>query len=355
MADPVPAPTHLWVRAEVRATERRAPLVPDDVRRLVDAGFHVTVEESAQRVFDPVSYAEAGAAPAAGGRWVDAPDDVIVVGIKELPEEPTALRHRHVYFAHAFKGQSDAAAVLRRFRAGGGMLWDIEYLTDTQGRRVVAFGYWAGYVGAALGVLHLAGALEAPLQPMGQHDLDALLLSVSDRVAGCRPVVTGARGRSGTGACDALGVAGLLPGRWDRQESVDLGNRGLLDHDLLVNCVGIKEPVPPFLVPADLDAPRRLRVVSDVTCDVTSDKNMIRLNDAVTTWDEPVRTVHGAAGATLDVIAIDNLPSLLPREASIGFSEELAAQLLGLLNPARPTGPWVAAEVAFRQALATVD
>ncbi len=166
--------------------------------------------------------------------------------------------------------------------------------------------------------------------------------------------MTGARGRSGTGACDALGVAGLLPGRWDRKESADLGNQGLVDHDLLVNCVGLSAPAPPFLVPADLDAPRRLRLVSDVTCDVTSDKNMIQVNDAITTWDEPVRTVRGRSGVGLDVIAIDNLPSLLPREASIAFSEELTVQLLGLADPARPTGPWVAAETAFRQALATL-
>jgi saccharopine dehydrogenase (NAD+, L-lysine-forming) len=341
------------VRAEVRPTERRAPVVPSDVARLVDAGFRVTVEESAQRAFDPESYAEAGATLVPTGSWVDAPGDVVVVGIKELPEEPAVLHHRHVYFAHAYKGQSDAATVLGRFRAGGGTLSDIEYLTDVRGRRVVAFGYWAGYVGAALGVLQLAGALEAPLQPMGRHDLDALLLAATDKVAGARPVVTGARGRSGTGACDALGVAGLLPGRWDRKESSDLGNQGLLDFDLLVNCVGIREPTPPFLVPADLDAPRRLSVVSDVTCDVTSDKNMIQVNDAVTTWDDPVRTVRGERGA-VEVIAIDNLPSLLPREASIGFSEELTAQLLGLADLTRPTGPWVAAEVAFRQALTTL-
>ena len=354
MAEPSRAPTHLWVRAEVRPTERRAPVVPDDVHRLAEAGFRVTVEESAQRVFDPASYAEAGATLAPTGSWVDAPDAVVVVGIKELPDEPAQLRHHHVFFAHAFKGQADADTVLERFRAGGGTLWDIEYLTGADGRRVVAFGYWAGYVGAALGVLQLAGALEAPLQARGQHDLDASLLAATDAVSGCRPVVTGARGRSGTGACDALGVAGLLPGRWDRKESADLGNRGLLDYDLLVNCVGLREPTEPFLVPRDLDAPRRLRLVSDVTCDVTSDKNMIRVNEAVTSWDEPVRTVRGDSGTPLDVIAIDNLPSLLPREASIGFSEELTVQLLGLAEPARPSAPWVAAEVAFRQALAAL-
>lgn len=353
-AEPFQGPTHLWVRAEVRATERRAPVVPDDVRRLVDAGFRVTVEESGQRAFDIEAYAEAGATVVPGGSWVDAPEEVVVVGIKELPDEPAELRHRHVFFAHAYKGQAEAASVLERFRTGGGTLSDIEYLTDADGSRVVAFGYWAGYVGAALGILHLAGALEVPLQPMTQHELDARLLEVTDRVAGRRPVVTGARGRSGTGACDALAVPGLVAARWDRKESADLGNHGLLDYDLLVNCVGLREPAPPFLERDAVDASRRLSVVSDVTCDVTSDKNMIRVNDAVTTWDQPVRSVGREHGRPLDVIAIDNLPSLLPREASIGFSEELTAQLLGLADMSRPTRPWIAAEVAFRQALATL-
>ncbi len=137
-------PTHLWVRAEVRPTERRAPVVPDDVGRLVAAGFQVTVEESAQRAFDINAYAEAGATVVPTGSWVEAPDDVVVVGIKELPDEPAELRHRHVFFAHALKGQSDASTVLDRFRSGGGVLLDIEYLTDPAGRRLVAFGYWAG-------------------------------------------------------------------------------------------------------------------------------------------------------------------------------------------------------------------
>ena len=56
-------------------------------------------------------------------------------------------------FGHAFKGQHSGKTLLQRFQAGGGTLYDLEYLTDSTGRRVAAFGYWAGYAGAAVSVI----------------------------------------------------------------------------------------------------------------------------------------------------------------------------------------------------------
>ena len=343
-------PPHLWIRSETRETERRTPLVPADVGRLVHLGFRVTVEESAQRVFPVEEYEEAGASIAPTGTWVVAPEDAYIIGIKELPDEPAELEHRHIYFAHAFKEQSGSRETLTRFRKGGGTLLDIEYLTDEQGKRVVAFGYWAGYVGAALGVLHLADALTAPLTPMSKEDLDGRLAS-----AGCEEclgLVTGARGRSGRGAQKALATAGLPITRWDRQETRDLHKQAMLGHDILVNCVVTHTPTTPFVEAADLVHERRLRVLADVTCDVTGPTNMLPVNTEITTWEEPVRRLDDGhpdlPAAPLDVIAIDNLPSLLPREASEGFSADLTPHLLGL---AEPTFPWVAAKTAFDQAI----
>src|SRR3954453_6094288 len=137
-------PVHLWIRSESRGTERRAPAVPADVPLLLHAGFEVTVEESPQRIFAIEEYAAAGAGVAGHGTWTDAPQGAYVLGIKELADEPASLHHRHIYFAHAFKGQEDARAILERFRRGGGRLLDIEYLTGPDGRRVVAFRHWAG-------------------------------------------------------------------------------------------------------------------------------------------------------------------------------------------------------------------
>ncbi len=353
-------PVHLWIRAESRGTERRAPVVPADVPRLLDAGFEVTVEESPQRVFAVEEYAAAGASVAEQGSWTDAPDDAYVLGIKELPDEPKSLRHRHIYFAHAFKGQDGARDTLERFRRGGGRLLDIEFLTGEDGRRVVAFGYWAGYVGAALGVLHAAARLTAPLGPMAKDELDAQLAQAGEAGADLLlALVTGAGGRSGRGALGALSAAGVPTTSWDRQETRDLHKQALLGHDLLVNCVFTHTPTTPFVEQADLVHERRLSVLADVTCDVTGPTNMLPVNTEITTWQEPARRLHDGAVENgippLDVIAIDNLPSLLPREASEGFSADLTPHLLGLAGPGGPSYPWHAASRAFGQALAQLD
>ncbi|MFL6155048.1 MAG: saccharopine dehydrogenase [Marmoricola sp.] len=353
-------PVHIWIRAESRGTERRTPVVPADIPQLLDAGFDVTVEESPQRTFTVEEYAAAGASVADEGSWTEAPDDAYVLGIKELPDEPAALRHTHIYFAHAFKGQDDAQKVLERFRRGGGRLLDIEYLTGDDGRRVVAFGYWAGYVGAALGVLQLADMLTAPLVPMAKSDLDAQVEQAGKAgVDQLLALVTGARGRSGRGAQRALVVAGMPITRWDRQETRDLHKLALLGHDLLVNCVVTHTPTTPFVEEADLDHERRLRLLADVTCDVTGPTNMLPVNTEITTWQEPVRRLHDGdrenGTEPLDVIAVDNLPSLLPREASEGFSADLTGQLLGLADAGGPSGPWQAAGRAFDEAVATLD
>lgn len=337
---------HLWMRHETRTTERRAPLTPADARSALEAGHRLTVERSGQRVFEDAEYAAVGADLVEPLAWVDAPDDAVILGLKELPDEPAALRHTHVFFGHAYKGQTGATELLERFRRGGGTLLDIEYLTKG-GRRVVAFGYWAGYVGAALALLHHRGALRAPLQPMERARLDDLLRESDGEE---RALVVGALGRSGTGARDALGVGGLDATAWDLAETADLDKPALLAHDLLVNCVMVSEPAPPFVTDADLAAPgRRLRTLSDVTADFTSDLNLLPVNRAETTWDAPVRRlVEATEGApAVDIVAIDNLPSLLPREASTTFSADLLPTLQEL--PAQ-SEPWREALSRFQAA-----
>jgi saccharopine dehydrogenase (NAD+, L-lysine-forming) len=336
---------HLWIRAETRPTEQRAPLVPDDCRRLVEQGVHITVERSPRRCFSDDEYAAAGCTLVEPNTWPEAPAEAHVVGIKELPEDPPDLVHSHIFFAHAFKGQQGGEEVLARFERGGGQLLDVEYLT-VEGRRVVAFGRWAGYVGAALGVLALRDALLRPLGPMTRPDLDAAVAKAGGAGEPVRALVVGARGRSGRGALEALEVAGAEVTRWETKDTRVLDHDTLLEHDLLVNCVASTGPVSDYFVrPQDLTRARRLRVVADVTCDVTSAANRIPVNTAVTTWDQPVRRVADAP--PLDVIAIDNLPSLLPRESSESFSAELAPLVLHLADR---EGPWAAAAAAFEAA-----
>lgn len=337
---------HLWIRAEARPTEQRVPIVPADAARLVADGFTVTIEESPTRIIELQEYLDAGCTSAPAGSWVDAPRGAVVVGIKELPEDPADLAHTHVFFAHAYKGQEGAREVLDRFRRGGGELLDVEYLT-VGGKRVVAFGFWAGYVGAALAVLRHRGLLTGGVAPMARPDLDGRLAG-SAPSTGERVLVIGARGRSGRGAVEALEVAGCTVTTWDRSDTVVLDKAALLDHDILVNCVvsGGDEEAEPFVTDADVaDQTRRLRVVGDVTCDVTSEANLLPVNTAITTWPEPVRR-FGSEEHPLDVIAIDNLPSLLPRESSESFSAELTPLLPDLADR---SGPWAASLEWFRR------
>jgi saccharopine dehydrogenase (NAD+, L-lysine forming) len=55
-------------------------------------------------------------------------------------------------FAHCFKDQGGWKDVLSRWPKGNGTLYDLEFLQDESGRRVAAFGYHAGFAGAALGI-----------------------------------------------------------------------------------------------------------------------------------------------------------------------------------------------------------
>jgi saccharopine dehydrogenase (NAD+, L-lysine-forming) len=320
--------TGMTMRHEVRATERRAPIAPADAARIVQQGIALTVEDSPQRTFPISDYAAAGCTIAAPGNWVNAPDAEYIVGLKELPDVPTALRHRHLFFGHAYKGQRDGPALLRRFANGGGALLDLEYLVDDDGRRFAAFGYWAGYVGAALAVLHHRGQLVPPVQPTSKPSLDDLLRAPA-RTDPPRALVIGALGRCGRGACDALRAAGLQPTCWDLAETRSLDLDALLHHDILVNTVLVTEPTAAFLTKAALRAPRRLRIVADVTCDVGSPCNALPIYDRTTSWREPALRAC-AVGQPLDIIAIDNLPSLLPREASATFSADLTPHLMSL-------------------------
>ncbi|MEU5158913.1 saccharopine dehydrogenase [Streptomyces sp. NPDC020875] len=370
----------LWLRHETRTTECRTPLVPADAARLVGRGVRVTVEESDRRTVPLEEYVRAGCDTAPAGSWPDAPDDTYVLGLKELPDEPRPLRHRHIYFGHAYKGQPGARALLGRFEAGGGALLDLEYLTDDEGRRVAAFGYWAGYAGAALAVLHLRGALKAPLRTMDLVELDGLLRGGGPERSGDGPdgaegsggsgdpggfggtgagaLVIGALGRSGRGACDALETAGFGPVRWDVAETRRLDRAALLSHGIVVNTVLVHRPVEPFLTPDSLASPaRRTTVLSDVTCDVGSACNVLPVYDEVTSWERPVRRLV-AGDPPLDLIAIDNLPSLLPAEASRAFSAELWPQLLNLPGPGgRSGGPdcpaWSRTRRRFAEAVRT--
>jgi len=324
---------HLWVRAESRANERRVAITPAGVAQLIDKGFHVTVEQSASRILPAHRYAEAGAAIAPEGAWTAAPDEAVILGLKELPEDGSPLRHRHIMFGHAYKGQSAGQRLLHRFTAGGGALYDLEYLVTPSGRRVAAFGYWAGYAGAAVTALAWAAQRSGGLCPPVTvwEDAAAMRASVRAALQDAAPsaLIIGALGRVGSGAralCEQVGIA--VTG-WDMAETASGGPfPEILDHDIFLNCILAQEGCPVFVPHSALGAPRRLSAIGDIACDPDSAFNPVPVYDRATAWEAPVLRV--ADSPVLDVMAIDNLPSLLPLESSEDFAGQLLPHLAAL-------------------------
>lgn len=346
---------HLWVRSESRENEERTGLTPQGAARLLAAGFQLTVEESAQRIIPITEYADAGCAIAPEFSWPDAPRDAIIFGLKELPDDGTALPHRHIMFGHAYKGQPSGKVLLERFRAGGGMLLDLEYLTDADGRRVAAFGYWAGYAGAAVALMcwmaQQRGQLAGPIRayPGATHLLTELQQGLVTLGAG-RPtaLIIGALGRVGSGAADLCQAMGVATTKWDVAETQSGGPfPQVLTHDIFLNCI-LARPGTPVFVPASAKiAPRNLSVIGDIACDPDSDFSPIKVYDRTTTWQAPALRVHDQP--VLDVTAIDNLPSMLPAESSADFADQLLPHLmtLGRLDD----GVWGRAQACFDRAM----
>ena len=348
--------THLWVRAEQRQNEDRVGLTPAGAAALLEAGLRVTVEESASRAIPLQGYIDAGCEIAAENSWPDAPQDAIIFGLKELPDDGTPLPHRHIMFGHAFKGQHSGKELLRRFREGGGTLYDLEYLVDETGRRVAAFGYWAGYAGAAVTLKAWAAQQRDEIcGPVGVYkDKHALLADLGgelDAISMDRPtaIVIGALGRVGTGAADLCEAMGVSVTKWDMTETASGGPfPQILDHDLFLNCIFARPGTPVFVPQEALGAVRKLTAIGDVACDPDSDYNPVPVYDRATTWDAPALRV--AEAPVLDVMAIDNLPSMLPAESSEDYADQLLASLLTL--PDLNSGVWGRAKAVFDEHVA---
>ncbi|KAJ7043988.1 Saccharopine dehydrogenase-domain-containing protein [Mycena alexandri] len=163
-------PTRIW--------ERRSPLTPDAVKRLVsERNVAVHVEHCDRRVFRDHEYVQAGAIIKANLN-----DAHIIVGIKETPLQELIttpsqdrLARTHLMFSHTAKGQTYNTALLSRFVAKDPVvgnptlprLIDYEHLTDDDGKRTVGFGWFAGVAGvleslSAMAHAHLEIGVASP-------------------------------------------------------------------------------------------------------------------------------------------------------------------------------------------------
>lgn len=367
---------HLWLRSEPKISEHRTALTPAKCKELVSAGFQITVENSKDRIFKDEEYARInGVSMAPEGSWVYAPKDTFILGIKELAESDSSIPQTHIYFAHAYKNQAGWVDLLNRFIKGGGKILDVEYMTDDSNRRLVAtFPHLAGFSGMAVGLKawclqQLSPHSSMPsLEPYDNekvlvNDVKMMLQNVAKAkgLPDCHPriVVIGALGRCGKGALDMaykVGIPSTHIAKWDINETKAGGPfEEILQYDIFVNNIKLTKKIPPFLTRKVLDTDQRnLSVVVDVSCDVSNPNNPLPFLDSITTFQNPSRRLQlSNCTKPLDLVAIDNLPSLLPRESTVLFADSITPYLLKL--PEVDSHPvWVRAKEKFEEKVAEV-
>lgn len=361
--------------------DRRVPLTPAQCREMsirypqVD----IAVQRSAVRAFTDVEY------EAEGVRLTDDLNDRdLIIGVKEVPVEMLIPGKSYLFFSHTIKQQAHNRKLMRAVIEKGITLIDHEMLTDQHGDRVLAFGYWAGVVGAynAFRAWQLAHG-GPPLKPAHAcHDLEELEghLRSFPLPKDLRIVMTGG-GRVGKGAMGVLeraGVARVKPQEFLQQDFTKpvytvLGTADLYEREdgqafdkaafhtdpsghrasflsyarraqMYLACHFWDPRGPKILSSQDLRDPAlRLRVVADISCDVggpiDSTLRATSIEEPFFGYD-PRTAAEAAPGSegTITVMAVDNLPCELPRDASEAFGldliERVMPSLIGQDDPA---------------------
>jgi saccharopine dehydrogenase (NAD+, L-lysine-forming) len=159
---------------------------------------------------------------------------LLATPLATLAHSSDPLPHTHIQFAHCYKQQAGWNSVLRRFAQGKGTLYDLEFLEDpTTKRRVAAFGFHAGFAGAAAGALAYAAqegsggkGMLAGLKPYANENAMVThvkegLKSLEGGLNGVKVLVIGALGRCGSGAVDLFRKIGLK--EWVEGDETDFG------------------------------------------------------------------------------------------------------------------------------------
>jgi len=131
--------------------ERRSPIVPDHVRKLVELGIKVYVQPSKLRIFSDEAYEEAGAILSE-----DLSVCGTILGVKQAAISSLLPQRTYCMFSHTIKAQPENMPLLDAVLEKKIRLIDYEAIVEVSqessegrlpGRRLVAFGRFAGLAG----------------------------------------------------------------------------------------------------------------------------------------------------------------------------------------------------------------
>ncbi|REE80477.1 alanine dehydrogenase [Lutibacter oceani] len=350
--------------------DRRVVLSPKECKRLLKKyeNLSIKVESSDNRFFTNEDYKIEG---------IEVVDNVsdcdVLLGVKEVPIEYLIPNKKYFFFSHTIKKQPYNRKLLQAILAKNIELYDHEVIVNEKGQRLVAFGRYAGIVGAYNGfrtyglkfnLFKLPKAEELHDQLMLIHELQKIKLPA------IKVLLTG-KGRVGNGAKEMLKgmvmkkvtINEFLTKTFEEPvyvqiDVLDYNSRkdGQLkdQNDFFINPTEYKSNFLRFAKVADLfiaghfygdgapylftrdDAKSKefhIKVVADISCDIDGPvASTIRSS----TIADPIYGYNPLTEQEVDfkdknaiaVMAVDNLPCELPKDASEGFGESFSKNVI---------------------------
>ncbi|MGB5358332.1 MAG: NAD(P)-dependent oxidoreductase [Eudoraea sp.] len=376
------------IRERKNPPDRRVVLSPEACQKVLETHpeAQITVEPSPIRVFTDEEYVAAGLKVASIMEECD-----VLLGVKEVPIEHLIPNKKYFFFSHTIKKQPYNRKLLKAVLEMNIELYDHEVITNEDGIRLVAFGRYAGIVGAYNGFR--AYGLKSELFQLPKAtaiaDKEALIDQLSSlKLPNIKVLLTG-KGRVGNGSKEMLdgmglkeiGVEAFLNDSFDeavycqidveeynlRKDGAKGNMQDFFEHpdayksnffrfakvtDFYIAGHFYGNGAPYLFTREDAKRPDfKIKVVADISCDVDGP---VASTLRASTIAEPVYGYHAQSESEVDykdpnaiaVMAVDNLPAELPRDSSQGFGQAFVDHVIpaffngdadGVLERARMT------------------
>jgi alanine dehydrogenase len=343
--------------------DRRVVFTPEELVRLQTEHpeAHVKVEHSDIRVFSDEAYSSLGIEVA-----TDMTDCDVLFGVKEIPVDALIPNKKYFFFSHTIKKQVHNRKLLQAILEKNIELYDHETIVDSNNRRLIGFGRYAGIVGAYNGLRGFGIKYELFSIPKAEtlKGKAELIEKLKRQILPNIKIVLSGHGKVGMGAKEILDGIKIKEVNVDdflnkvytepvytQIDVLDYNRR--LDGQVFDNQDFYKNPTEytsdfgRFTKVADVymaghfhgnDAPDiltremlqasdcKIKVVADISCDVDGP---IACTIKASTIADPFfgylasenKEVPFTHPGSVMVMSVDNLPCELPKDASEGFGE----------------------------------
>ena len=364
------------LREGKRPADLRTPLTPDHCKQLLAAfpGLRIEAQRSPHRAFSSEEY-EAVGVEVVDTLGEDKEID-LYIGVKEVPVNELIPGGSYLFFSHTIKAQPVNAKLLATVLDREIRLLDYELLTHEDGSRVAAFGHFAGIVGAHNGLLAYGRKTGAYLlNPAHASTSYAEMAAQYDQIdwPSKLSVVVAGTGRTSKGAVQILNRAGFksqTPREFLdqsagercytvlRSEDMYAHKEGKAYHrthfhthpeeyesrfspyaqvaNVMMNCIFWREGVPRHFSLEEMASHLfKIQTIADISCDINGSVpatvKSTSIFDPTFGWHLRSQTVtepYQAGDETVDIMAVDNLPCELPRDASTEFGQYLVDHVM---------------------------